>query len=122
MRALLWVGLLALIATLAIFVMERGEVPPFMEHQVRHARTAQLSTDLHLAGSGSNLVLTRALAAAFRVHQADARLVVHDSIGSTGAVRAVSDGAISIGLIARPLREEERALGLDVIVGTRAHD
>lgn len=113
MRALLWVGLLALIATLSIFAIERGEVPPFME-QPRRARVVPLSTDLHLAGSGSNLVLTRALAAAFRLHHAEARLVVHDSIGSTGAVRAVSDGAIGVGLIARPLRTEERALGLDV--------
>ena len=113
MRALLWVGLLALIATLSIFAIERGEVPPFME-QHRRARVVPLSTDLHLAGSGSNLVLTRALAAAFRLHHADARLVVHDSIGSTGAVRAVSDGAIGVGLIARPLRAEEQALGLDV--------
>lgn len=113
MRALLWVGLLALIATLSIFAIERGEVPPFME-QPRRARVLPLSTDLHLAGSGSNLVLTRALAAAFRLHHADARLVVHDSIGSTGAVRATSDGAIAVGLIARPLRSEEQALGLHV--------
>jgi phosphate transport system substrate-binding protein len=115
MRAPLWVGLLALIAAVAVVLIERGEVPPFV-----HTPTARTSNvlpqgpDLHLAGSGSNLVLTRALAAAFRVQHPEARLVVHDSIGSTGAVRAVADGAIRIGLIARPLREDERALNLDV--------
>ena len=114
MRALLWVGLLALIAALSIAVMERGEVPPFMDAQPARLRSVAPSSDLHLAGSGSNLVVTRALAAAFRLHHAEARLVVHDSIGSTGAVQAVADGAIGVGLIARPLREEERALGLDV--------
>jgi len=114
MRALFWVGLLALVATLSLFAIERGEVPPFMETQRPRARVETHATDLHLAGSGSNLVLTRALAAAFRLQDADARLVVHDSIGSTGAVRAAADGAIGVGLIARPLRDEERAHGLEV--------
>lgn len=118
MRALLWVGLLALIAAAAVLAIEYGDAPPFMDAPTTQERTPSETLtegpDLHLAGSGSNLVLTRALAAAFRLHQPDARLVVHDSIGSTGAVRAVADGAISIGLIARPLRDEERALGLDV--------
>jgi len=34
------------------------------------------------------------------------------SIGSSGAVRAVADGAVDVGLLSRPLRDDERALGL----------
>jgi phosphate transport system substrate-binding protein len=37
---------------------------------------------------------------------------VHDSIGTTGGIRAVRDGAIHVGLASRPLLDEEARLGL----------
>ena len=70
---------------------------------------------LVLAGSGSNLPLTRALVSAFLTTHKDARVVVPESIGSSGGVRAVRDGAIDVGLISRPLNAEEAKLGLTVI-------
>ncbi len=50
-----------------------------------------------IAGSGSNLPVTRALVEAYRREHPSARLVVHESIGSTGGVRAVAEGAIDLG-------------------------
>jgi phosphate transport system substrate-binding protein len=68
-----------------------------------------------LAGSGSNLVLTRRLAAAFMARQRKAKAVVHRSIGSSGGIRAVRDGRIDLGLVSRPLADEEIEGGLVVI-------
>lgn len=67
-----------------------------------------------VAGSGSNLPLTRALAEAFRKRRPGVKVVVPESIGSTGGIRAVRDGAIDVGLISRGLSEEEGRLGLTV--------
>jgi ABC-type phosphate transport system substrate-binding protein len=40
------------------------------------------------------------------------RIAVPPSIGSSGAIRAVADGAIDVGLVTRPLTEAEKRLGL----------
>ncbi|MDW8245005.1 MAG: substrate-binding domain-containing protein, partial [Sandaracinaceae bacterium] len=98
----------------SVHCLESSPLPPHLrsppkgawERVARRAKNA-LGDGLHLAGSGSNLVITRALAAAFREAYPNAHLVVHESIGSTGGVRAVLDGVITLGLIARPLRPHE---------------
>ncbi len=121
---LVLVSFLVTVATVVFFV-ERGATPlhltrPRAELEARAPEDDEtLGPGLHLAGSGSNLVVTRALAAAYRVSRPGDRVVVHDSIGSTGGVRAVASGAITIGLVARPLRPAERELGLTVIAYAR---
>ncbi|MCE5335593.1 MAG: substrate-binding domain-containing protein [Desulfobacteraceae bacterium] len=67
---------------------------------------------LVLAGSGTNLAITRLLAAEFSRERPDIILEVPGSIGTTGAVRAVSEGAITIALASRTLNEAENRLGL----------
>lgn len=67
---------------------------------------------VHLAGSGSNLPITRALAEAFHTRSPGLHVVVFDSIGSTGAVAATYDDVIDLGLVSRPLKDSEAALGL----------
>ena len=69
---------------------------------------------LRLAGSGSNLPLTRELAEAFMRRWPDKRVIVFESVGSTGGIRAVSDGVVDLGLVSRPLRSAEDELGLVV--------
>jgi phosphate transport system substrate-binding protein len=65
-----------------------------------------------IAGSGANLAITRVLADAFEKSQTRIKINIPGSIGTRGAIKAVSDGAIALGLISRPLKEEEKALGL----------
>lgn len=65
-----------------------------------------------IAGSGANLAITRVLADAFEKRQPQVQIDIPGSIGSRGAIKAVSDGAITLGLISRPLKDEERDLGL----------
>jgi phosphate transport system substrate-binding protein len=73
------------------------------------------SGPITFAGSGTSLGVVRALAEAFTRQRPDVRIDVPASIGSTGAVRAVTEGAIPVGLLARPLRESEKSLGLTLV-------
>lgn len=70
---------------------------------------------LRLAGSGAMGPMVRALAAAYvRADRGATALtpLVEDSIGTGGGVRAVSDGAVDLGMISRSLSEPEERLGL----------
>lgn len=67
------------------------------------------------AGTGSGLAVTRRLAQAFGRHHPGITITVPSSIGSTGGIRAVADGAITVALFSRPLREPEKVLGLTVV-------
>lgn len=108
------VGLVAA-ALLIVRGVERGPQPPFLVQPPVSPVPVEVRRDervLHIAGSGSNLPLARALADAYTAANPDARLVIHQSIGSTGGVRAVHDGAIDLGLVSRELKPRESALGL----------
>ncbi len=67
---------------------------------------------LVVAGSGSNLGITRILAEAFSKEHPQITVEVPGSIGTRGAIKAVIEGAIPLGLISRPLKAEEKAQGL----------
>lgn len=114
---LVLVGLTAA-ALLIVRNVERGPRPPFLVQPPMSPVPAEVRGDdrvLHVAGSGSNLPLARALASAYAETNPVARLVIHESIGSTGGVRAVYDGAIDIGLVSRELKPAEAALGLEYL-------
>lgn len=64
------------------------------------------------AGSGVNLAITKILAQAYMKARPDTVIEVPGSIGSKGAIVAVVDGGIALGLISRPLKAEEEAKGL----------
>jgi phosphate transport system substrate-binding protein len=70
--------------------------------------------DLVIAGSGSNLPLVEALVAQWP-NRDGARILIPESIGSTGAVEALADGVIDIGLVSRPLTPEEHGEGFTVV-------
>lgn len=90
-----------------------GEVPRDSPLYLRS--TARPPEVVHLAGSGSNLAITRALAEAFQAAHPDRHVVVFDSIGSTGGVHAAYDDVVDFGLVSRPLRDSEAALNLVVV-------
>lgn len=115
--ALVLIGLAA--ASLAIVrAIESGPRPPFLVQPPVNPTPEDGPRDpllLRMAGSGSNLPVTRALADAFEAAHAGSHVVVHASIGSTGGVRATADGAVDVGLISRDLKDSERNLGLRVV-------
>ncbi len=74
-----------------------------------------LQTDhakLTVAGSGVNLGITRLLAEAFMKENPKIKIDVPGSIGSKGAILAVTDDAITLGLTSRRLKGEEKTLGI----------
>jgi len=118
---LLWLAvslvMLVLLAAAAWVVISdtNQPLPPFLQPSGGAAgpepASSRQSEGLRMAGSGSNLPLTRALSAAFPREDSQ-HPVVHASIGSGGGIRALLDGVIDIALISRPLREGEREQGL----------
>ncbi len=111
---------LAALAAWAALGFDRGPRPAFLDPPAEGGRPTAVvpKTDpglLELAGSGSNLPLTRALAEAYMAGRPGARVVVHESIGSTGGVLATLDGLVDVGLVSRPVREDERARGVHVV-------
>ncbi len=64
------------------------------------------------AGSGANLGITRLLAQAFSKQNQNITIDIPGSIGTQGAITAVADGAIALGLISRSLKEDEKELGI----------
>jgi len=115
--AVVLVGALVIAAVLLIGItgatrepFTTGEIPKDSPLHLRS--TVRPPHVLHLAGSGSNLPITRALAEAFQVGRPDLHVVVFASIGSTGGVQATYDDVIDLGLVSRPLRPREAALGL----------
>ncbi|NMB75300.1 MAG: hypothetical protein GYA21_09235 [Myxococcales bacterium] len=87
--------------------VQLAERPPAAVDPRAAGTATKASAMLSLAGSGSNLPLTRRLLDAFAKDRPGAMFVLHDSIGSSGGVRAVRDGAVDIGLISRGLKPKE---------------
>lgn len=125
--AVLWAAVLlglagaAALAAVVLAPLLAASGEPFLEGPVPKDSPLYLRSTvrpagvLHLAGSGTNLPLTRALVDAFVARNADARLVVYESIGSSGGVNAVYDDVVDLGLVSRPLRDREAALGVVTI-------
>ncbi len=65
-----------------------------------------------VAGTGAMVPLVTHLAEAWRRAHPNQPVVVEASIGSAGGVRAAVEGAVDLGLVSRPLTDEERRLGL----------
>ena len=109
---------IAIVGTTAVRSVLTSEKPPLTSASSTRSRAdgqRTRSAHLELAGSGSNLPLTRQLAAAYNQREESVRVVVRESIGSRGGILATSDGAIDIGLVSRPLRDSELELGLQVV-------
>jgi phosphate transport system substrate-binding protein len=115
----IWIVAAAVIAVVglgSVFAMRAlagGPEPAFLgsDAVARPERPAEDDV-LRIAGDGSALPLARALTAAYLVRHPQARVRVHQSIGSDGGIRATVDAAIDVGLSARPLSSDERAAGL----------
>ena len=75
---------------------------------------SQISQRFLLAGSGTNLPITEKLADAFK-KKTGTPIEVAKSIGSDGAVKAIGDGVLALGLLSRPLTETEKDAGLRTV-------
>ncbi|HET7678944.1 MAG TPA: substrate-binding domain-containing protein [Xanthobacteraceae bacterium] len=71
-----------------------------------------LSSDLEVVGTGDGMELLQSIAAAYSTERPGNAVTVPLSIGSGGAIVAVGAERNTLGRIARPLTEKERAQGL----------
>jgi phosphate transport system substrate-binding protein len=69
---------------------------------------------LKIGGTGGALGTMKRLASAYMTSHPEIQIEVLPSLGSGGAVKAVSKGALDIGLISRPLKEGEKHRNLQV--------
>jgi phosphate transport system substrate-binding protein len=76
------------------------------------AGTAHAEEKVQLCGTGDSQELLRSLGAAFVKANPGVAIVVPDSVGSDGGVKAAAAGECDFGRVARPLKDEEKALGL----------
>lgn len=106
-------------ATWLLRTATAGPVPRFLTEVPASDRRSPSDDALVIAGSGSNLPVTRALATAWAL-QGSPPPVVHTSVGSGGGMRALADGAIDIALISRPLNARERSGDLTAVPYARA--
>ena len=70
---------------------------------------------LRISGTGTALGTLRLLAHAFEKGNPDLRVRVLPSVGSSGAISAVADGALDVAIAGRALRAPEKARGLVAI-------
>ncbi len=70
---------------------------------------------IRIGGTGSGLGMIRLLSDAFVKKHPGTYVKVLSSIGSSGAIKAVSQGTLDIGFISRGLKSEELRLGLRVV-------
>lgn len=67
---------------------------------------------LHLGGTGAMTPLVTLLGEEWTRRGGIPRILVEESIGSGGGIRATYDGAIDLGMVSRPLSTDEVSLGL----------
>ncbi len=67
---------------------------------------------LRIAGTGTGIPLVARLADAWNARLVGLPVVVEPSVGSTGGIRAARDGAVDLGISARPLSPSEQGDGL----------
>jgi phosphate transport system substrate-binding protein len=118
--AWLWALFGAALAAAAVLLwhtwarVQNAEHPPaFAPAPVDRPESGREDRALSLAGSGSNLPLSRRLLDAFVAARPQSAVRLYDSIGSGGGVRAVRDGAVDVGLVSRELNSSER--GDDIV-------
>jgi|WetSurMetagenome_2_1015567.scaffolds.fasta_scaffold00035_73 phosphate transport system substrate-binding protein len=96
------------IAGIFIFILALGFLSP--------ARTVVAAEEvIRLGGSGIALASMKAVAEAFIKANPGAEVIVLPSIGSAGAIKAVSKKVIDIGISSRPLNNDEAGLGISPV-------
>ncbi|MFH0753684.1 MAG: substrate-binding domain-containing protein [Candidatus Omnitrophota bacterium] len=77
------------------------------------ARVSAAQEAIVIAGTGDSQQLLRVLAGEFEKIRPGLQVVIPESIGSSGGVRAVAEGKCDLARVGRPLKEKEKAYNLN---------
>lgn len=73
---------------------------------------AEPSEKLFIVGTGSGMPLLEAVGKAFTKHNPDIRILIPESIGSGGGIKAVGNDDYVLGRVARDIKSKEKKYGL----------
>lgn len=76
------------------------------------ASGSALAEEIRISGTGGLLAVVQKLAETYRGGDPDVTVRMVPSLGSSGAIKAIQGGALEIAIIARPLKDDEKASGL----------
>lgn len=79
---------------------------------VSMAGIAAAEEKLSLCGTGDSQDLLRTIGATFEKANPGVKIVIPDSVGSDGGIKAAAAGECDFGRVARPLKDAEKALNL----------
>ncbi len=71
-----------------------------------------IAEEITIVGTGSGMSLLKSLGEAFTAKNPDVRIIVPDSIGSGGGIKAVGNDENVLGRVGRMIKEKEKSLGL----------
>ena len=114
MKHILILGAALLLGLAAVGCGSPKAPPPAASEKSAVKMEIPASQRFLLAGSGTNLPITEKLAAAYK-QKTGVPVEVAKSIGSDGAVKAVGDGTLTLGLLSRPLKETEKSAGIRAV-------
>ena len=72
---------------------------------------AAAAEEFKIGGTGAALGTMRLLAEAFGAGNSDIRITIAPSLGTSGGIKAVVNGAIGLAVSSRPMKDSERKLG-----------
>lgn len=101
----------AILTSLSIITFYSSASPVWSQTALKQNHQKNLTA----AGSGVNLGITRLLVEGFVKIHPEIRIDIPGSIGTKGAIAAIADGAITLGLVSQPLKEEEKTQDISVL-------
>jgi phosphate transport system substrate-binding protein len=96
------------------------QVPPLLLSQADTVLKGYAGQHITVAGTGDCQQLLRTMAASLTEQLGEGEIVVPESVGSSGGIRALARGEADLARVARPLKKSEREMGLECSVFGRA--
>jgi len=87
-------------------------LPPLFLARADELITGFSGQQITVAGTGDSQDLLQKIAAVLEAERQGGRIIIPDSVGSTGGLRALLSGKTDLARVARPLNTEEEQLGL----------
>lgn len=96
-----------------LFTVTLAAIATLIMSQSGWMEAAGQQATIKIGGTGGAMGAMKELAEAFHKKNPGVSIITVPRLGTTGGIKAVTDGAIDIGLSTRPLKDDERRQGLE---------